>query len=175
MSNDPLENPPLDDEALAFAARVFQLARNGNPIELRDLLAQGLPPDLRNDKGDSLFMLAAYHGNDGAVRALLDYKADPNLPNDKGQAPLAGVAFKGNVAIAKLLLDGGAAVDGPLGLERTPLMMAAMFDQIQMAGLLLERGAAPDRKDEAGLSAADLARSMGAQRTAKLLAARVGD
>ena len=57
-----------DDETLAFAARVFDLARHGDALEMRDLLAQGLPPDLRNDKGDSLLMLSAYNGN-RALRA----------------------------------------------------------------------------------------------------------
>lgn len=172
MSDDPSERLHLDDEALAFAARVFQLARDGDPMELRDLLAQGLPPDLRNDKGDSLLMLAAYNGNEGAVRALLEHKADPDLGNDKGQVPLAGVAFKGELGIAELLLDAGAAVDGPPGTDRTPLMTAAMFDKVEIVEALLEKGADPNRKDGGGVSALDLARSMGAERTAALLTSR---
>lgn len=172
MTDGTSERPHLDDEALAFAARVFQLARDGDPMELRDLLAQGLPPDLRNDKGDSLLMLAAYNGNEGAVRALLEHGADPDLRNDMGQVPLAGVAFKGELVIAELLLDAGAAVDGPAETDRTPLMAAAMFDKVDIVEALLKRGADPNRKDGGGVSALDLACSTGADRAAALLSSR---
>jgi len=46
----------LDEETLAFAQRVFGHARAGRVEELTELLDQGLPPNLRNDKGDSLLM-----------------------------------------------------------------------------------------------------------------------
>ncbi len=172
MANDEPGRP--DDETLAFAARVFQLARDGDPMVLRDLLAQGLPPDLRNDKGDSLLMLAAYNGNAEGVRALLEHRADPDLPNDKGQVPLAGVAFKGEPEIAELLLKGGAAVDGPPGSDRSPLMVAAMFDRVDIVEMLLAHGADPARKDGGGISAEDLAASMGAARTHHILTQRNG-
>ena len=160
-----------DDETLAFAARVFDLARHGDAAQLGALLDQGLPTNLRNDKGDSLLMLAAYNGNEPAVRVLLEHGADPDMPNDNGQAPLAGVAFKGETAITRLLLEHGAIADG-LGGDRTPLMVAAMFDKVDIAALLLEHGADPHARDKAGLGALDLARSMGAKAVPALLEAR---
>lgn len=157
-----------DDETLAFAARVFDLARHGDAAELGALLDAGLPPNLRNDKGDSLVMLAAYNGNAPAVRVLLEHGADPDALNDKGQSPLAGVAFKGETAIARLLLEHGAKADGTGG-DRTPLMVAAMFDKVEIATLLLEHGADPTARDKAGLGALDLARGMGAKAVPALL------
>ena len=50
----------LDDDALAFAHRMFDLARAGDADELAAYVAEGLPPDLTNDKGDTLLILAAY-------------------------------------------------------------------------------------------------------------------
>ncbi len=158
-----------DDETLAFAARVFDLARHGDAAELDALLGGGLPPNLRNGKGDSLLMLAAYNGNEAAVRTLLDHGADPDMLNDNGQAPLAGVAFKGETAIARMLLEAGAKADG-IGGDRTPLMVAAMFDKADIAELLLAHGADPRARDKAGLGALDLARSMGATAVPALLA-----
>ena len=169
MTDDPLASD-LDDATLAFAARVFNLARHGDAVELADLLDHGLPVDLRNDKGDTLLMLAAYNGNLAAAAALLERGADPNICNDKGQAPLAGVAFKGDFAVAKLLLDHGAAVEGAG--DRSPLMVAAMFDRVDIANLLLDHGADPDLKDKGGLGVDDLARSMGAKAVATLIADR---
>ena len=157
-----------DDETVAFAARVFDLARHGDAAELDAMLDHGLPPDLRNDKGDSLVMLAAYNGNALAVRTLLDHGADPDALNDNGQCPLAGVAFKGETEIARLLLEHGARADG-VGGDRTPLMIAAMFDKVDIATLLLAHGADPAARDKAGLGALDLARSMGARAVPALL------
>ena len=154
----------LDDETLAFAAKVFELARGGDAEAMRDLIDHGLPPNLRNDKGDSLLMLSAYNENEPVVRLLLERGADPDLANDKGQTPLAGVIFKGNIAIMTMLVEHGAAIDGPSDGARSPLMVAAMFDRCDMVEVLLQRGADPDARDAAGLSASDFARSMGAAR-----------
>src|SRR5918997_1838601 len=97
MQNEP-PKPELDEETIAFAQRVFQHARAGQVQELGDLLRMGLPPNLRNEKGDSLLMLASYHGHADAAQILMQHGADPELANDRGQTPLAGAAFKGDLA-----------------------------------------------------------------------------
>ncbi len=162
--------PALDDETVAFAGRLFQYARMGHAAELAELFGQGLPANIRNDKGDSLLMLAAYNGQAETARVILEAGGDPELPNDRGQTPLAGAAFKGDVAIATLLLVHGAAVDGTGDGSRTALMTAAMFDRTEIVDLLLAHGADPDRRDAAGQSAADMAQAMGAQNTPVQLA-----
>ncbi|WP_286973532.1 ankyrin repeat domain-containing protein, partial [Pseudomonas sp.] len=66
MNNDAANTDnaaELDDQTLAFAERVFDLARHGETQTLAEMLAQGLPVNLRNHKGDSLLMLACYHGH----------------------------------------------------------------------------------------------------------------
>ncbi|SEG26784.1 hypothetical protein SAMN04488144_112150 [Methylobacterium sp. 190mf] len=165
MASETNPPPTLDDETLAFAGRVFQYARMGHAEELADLFGQGLPANLRNDKGDSLLMLAAYNGQAEAARVILEAGGDPELANDRGQTPLAGAAFKNDLAVAQLLLRHGAAVDGTGDGTRTALMTAAMFDRTEMVDLLLQHGADPDRRDASGQSAADMARAMGAQAT----------
>src|SRR5437763_13543421 len=90
----------LDEDTLAFVRRVFGFARAGDSAELASLLRQGLPPNLRNERGDSLLMLACYHGQFDAARVLLEHGADPDIMNDAGQAPLHGAAFKGQLPIA---------------------------------------------------------------------------
>ncbi len=76
----PAASPTLDDETIAFAGRVFQYARMGHAEELAGLFAQGLPANLRNDKGDSLLMLAAYNGQAETARVVLEAAAIPNSP-----------------------------------------------------------------------------------------------
>jgi ankyrin repeat protein len=162
--------PELDADTLAFAARVFQYARMGHAEELAELFGQGLPANLRNDKGDSLLMLAAYNVQAEATRVILEAGGDPELANDRGQTPLAGAAFKGDRDIASLLLAHGAAVDGTGTGSRTALMTAAMFNRTEMVALLLAHGADPDMRDGAGQTAAALADSMGAADTPAQLA-----
>jgi ankyrin repeat protein len=167
MDTPPNPPPALDDATLAFAGRVFQHARMGHAEELAELFGQGLPANLRNDKGDSLLMLAAYNGQPDATRVILEAGGDPELANDRGQTPLVGAAFKGEIEIARLLLAHGAAVDGG---GRTALMTAAMFNRVEMVDLLLAHGADPDRRDPGGQTAAEMAQAMGAADTPAQLA-----
>ncbi|RNL70363.1 ankyrin repeat domain-containing protein [Streptomyces sp. I6] len=97
-----------DPEVVELASKVFDLARRGDTEALAAYVDAGVPPNLTNDKGDSLVMLAAYHGHAGAVTALLDRGADADRPNDRGQTPLAGAVFKGEDDVVLALLDGGA-------------------------------------------------------------------
>ncbi|GAA4658051.1 ankyrin repeat domain-containing protein [Streptomyces chumphonensis] len=102
------EEPAHDPEVLQLAAKIFDLARRGETDTVAAYVDAGVPPNLTNDKGDSLVMLAAYHGHAGAVRALLERGADADKPNDRGQTPLAGAVFKGEDEVVRALLDGGA-------------------------------------------------------------------
>ena len=102
------QEPVPDSEMLQFAAKVFNLARQGDTETLTAYVDAGVPANLCNDKGDTLVMLAAYHGHPQTVAALLKRGADPDRPNDRGQTPLAGAVFKGERAVIQALLVGGA-------------------------------------------------------------------
>ncbi|MFC5906854.1 ankyrin repeat domain-containing protein [Streptacidiphilus monticola] len=125
-----------DAEVLALAAKLFDLARDGDAAGLAAYVDAGAPADLANERGDTLLMLAAYHGHADAVRALIERGADPNRANDHGQTPLAGAVFKGVTEVVDALLAGGAdpAAGAPSALEA-----ARMFGR---AELLARFGAA---------------------------------
>jgi len=173
-AQDALSSPsaPSDEEALGLVRSAFRFARAGDAGPLARALDRGVPPDVCNENGDSLLMLASYHGHLAATRLLLERGADPELRNLRGQSPLAGAAFKGDAGIAALLLEHGAAADGAGPDGRTPLMFAAMFDRVAVLEMLLARGASVDRRDAAGATAGALAQAMGAQRTCARLAAQ---
>jgi uncharacterized protein len=168
--DSPNPPPSLDDETIAFAQRVFQHARAGRSQELAELLAAGLPPNLRNDKGDTLLMLASYHGHADAARLLLEHGAEPELANDRGQTPLAAAAYQGDAAMVRLLLELGADVNGSGHNGRTALMTAAMFNRTEIVELLMVRGADVEARDADGLTAEAAARIMGAPDTPAQLA-----
>ncbi|HEY0095692.1 MAG TPA: ankyrin repeat domain-containing protein [Archangium sp.] len=165
------QSAAIDEEVLEVARMAFQHARSGNAAGLAAILDAGLPVNLRNERGDTLLMLASYHGHVDATRVLLAHKADPERTNDRGQTPLAGCAFKGDLTMARLLLDHGTQVDGAGPDGKTALMFAAMFDRVEMMEELISRGARPERGDVEKRTALDYARAMGAHRAAERLAA----
>lgn len=101
----------LDDDTLAFAEKMFDLARTGQTEELTAYLDAGLPVNLTNARGDTLLILAAYHGHLDTVRALLDRGADVHRLNDRGQSALAAATFRQDTEIVRALLAGGADPD----------------------------------------------------------------
>ncbi|WP_204047725.1 ankyrin repeat domain-containing protein [Microbispora siamensis] len=101
-------NMEPDPELEEFATRLFDLARSGRTEALCAYVDAGVPVNLRNQKGDTLLMLAAYHGHAATVRALGERGADPDLANDRGQTPLAGAVFKKEPEVVRVLLELGA-------------------------------------------------------------------
>ncbi|WP_157429966.1 ATP-binding protein [Actinomadura oligospora] len=98
----------IDPELQEFATRLFTMARTGRTDDLVPYLKAGVPPNLSNEKGDTLLMLAAYHGHADTVRALVEHGADPERANDRGQRPLPGAVFKKEPTVVRALLDAGA-------------------------------------------------------------------
>lgn len=113
------DEPAHDPEVLQLAGKIFDLARHGDTDTIAAYVDAGVPPNLTNDSGDSLVMLAAYHGHASSVRALLQRGAEPDKANDRGQTPLAGAVFKGEDDVIRALLDGGAdpAAGAPSAIE----------------------------------------------------------
>lgn len=123
----------LDDETIAFAHRMFDLARAGATEELAANVDAGLPVNLTNAKGDTLLILAAYHAHPDTVAALLARGADPARVNDRGQTALAAAVFRRQEAAVRALLDAGADPDhgGPSAVET-----ARFFELPDMLALL---------------------------------------
>lgn len=123
----------LDAETLAFAHRMFDLARTGATEELAAQVDAGLPVNLTNDKGDTLLILAAYHSHPDTVAALLARGADHTRTNDRGQSALAAAVFRSSEGAVRALLAAGAdpAYGDPSALET-----AQFFDLPEMVRLL---------------------------------------
>ncbi|MET8354102.1 ankyrin repeat domain-containing protein [Micromonospora sp. NPDC005206] len=123
----------LDAETLAFAHRMFDLARSGSAEELTAQVDAGLPVNLTNDKGDTLLILAAYHAHPDTVAALLARGADHSRINDRGQTALAAAVFRSSTDAVRALLAAGAdpAHGNPSAAET-----AQFFDLPEMTELL---------------------------------------
>lgn len=130
----PSELPPA---ALDLAAKLFDLARNGDTATLSAYMQAGVPKDLTNASGDTLLMLASYHGHAETVKALLDAGADVNVLNTRGQSPIAGAVFKGWDDVVYVLFEGNADVE--LG-HPTAFDCARMFKRDNLLELFRVRG-----------------------------------
>jgi ankyrin repeat protein len=125
-----------DADVVELATRLFALAREGATDTLVAYVDAGVAPDLTNQSGDSLVMLAAYHGRAETVRALLERGADPNRANDRGQTPLAGAVFKDEPDVIRALVAAGA---DPGAGHPSALETAALFGREDLAELLRPR------------------------------------
>src|SRR5690554_1923707 len=79
----------LDEDAIAFAQGIFELARNGGANMLRPLLDAGVPVNMRTSDGKSLLMLAAGNGHADTVQLLLEKGANPELQDEEGNTALS--------------------------------------------------------------------------------------
>jgi ankyrin repeat protein len=123
----------LTPEELAFLQDTFDLARDGDLVDLVARLDAGVPVNLTNGAGDTLLILAAYHVHADVVRALLERRADHGRVNDKGQTALAAAVFRRDPEIVTDLLDAGADPDlGP----RSAVTVATFFDLPEMLHLM---------------------------------------
>lgn len=101
----------LPDDVQELVTRLFGYARDGGgeAAHMLDLyLENGVDPDLSNQDGNSLLMIAAYSGNREALDVLIKHRADVNKLNGRNQSPLAGAIFKKEDEIIDRLITAGA-------------------------------------------------------------------
>jgi ankyrin repeat protein len=131
----------------ACRADLTEAAKQGDVAAVRQALAEGTLPDVRDDRyGRTPLHWAAEGGHTEVVRLLLAAGADVDAEDrDCGSKPLHLAAQGGHTDVIQLLLDAGADVnveDRESGSR--PLYYAVWKGHVPAAKLLLERGAAVD-------------------------------
>lgn len=146
----------------------FEAARTGDNVLIEKYVSSGFPVDVRTPQGYTALILAAYHGHKDTVQKLIQLGANPCARDNRGSTALMGATFKGELSIAKLLLDQSCSkVDDRNRDGQTAAMYAALAGNRQLVDMLRQRGANLNLKDDAGNTAAFLARQQGADKLAR--------
>ena len=159
---------------------LMEAARRGHRPVIQLLLDARAKVSAATDQGRTALMFAAANGNVEAIRMLLRAGADVNAQTKRdadwsgGRTALFDAIKGGHPKAIQALLDARADVNhrmtgrGYAGF--TPLMLAARNGNAPLTDLLLKAGADPKAKNDAGLTAADLARKGGHRKLAAQLA-----
>lgn len=138
FSQEPPFNKEEQEKLNELLALSFDFARQNDFENLSTLLKYKLNPNLKNEKGDSLLMLASYHNSLECVDLLLKNGAKVDERNDKNLTPLSGAVFKGYEKIVKRLLKSGADVDEKCGGGFSACDFAVLFGRGEILNELLK-------------------------------------
>ncbi len=119
-----------------LCGKAFEFARHDEKEELQKMIEAGLSVNLKNEKGDSLIMLASYRNSLETVKMLIEKGARVDERNDKNQTPLAGACFKGHLEVVKALVEAGADINANNGMGATPHTFAMIFGRTEVVKYL---------------------------------------
>ncbi len=130
--------------------------RNGNVPVVRFLLEQGVDP---NGRYAVFGAIQHWRGSPEVLQLLIQYKADLEVRNSRGETPLIAAARDRREQLAEELLNHKVQINAVDDREYSALHWAAATGRIGMVDLLLKAGIDRRLKNEAGRTAAELARS----------------
>jgi ankyrin repeat protein len=121
-------------------AQLARAIKQDNASAIKDLLAQGLDPNVKDERGEPGIVMALHEGSFAAANALADSpRLKVNQTNANGENALMMAAWAGQMDIVQKLVAKGAVVDNKPGW--TPLHYAASKGQLDMIRYLLRLNA----------------------------------
>lgn len=126
---------------VAKARHLIAAVRDGDPVVLRRLAADGGDVDACAPGDGTALIVAARQGDLAMVDALLDLGADPDRAVEGDGNPLIAAASAGNTRVMEKLLAAGAQVDAVVPEDETALINAVRQDHMAAVELLVGHGA----------------------------------
>ena len=157
----------LAGAALADAGAFFRAIKQDNDVAMRKLLASGVDPNTKDERGVPGLYMALQEGSLRVAQQLIDSpRLKPETRNAADESPLMMAALKGHTELARQLIAKDAAVNKP---GWTPLHYAATGGHLDIMRLLLEEHAFIDAQSPNGTTPLMMAASYGSPEAVKLL------
>ncbi|MBL7792941.1 MAG: ankyrin repeat domain-containing protein [Saprospiraceae bacterium] len=123
--------------------RLLEAVLAGNQEVVDSCLQNGGNPNLRDDEGTPLLILAVNTGKPGILASILRYRVSIDARRQSGyqSTALMETALRNDLEAAKLLLSRGAGVNLRDSIGDTALHWAAFYGRLEIARLLCENGA----------------------------------
>ncbi|MDF2588004.1 MAG: hypothetical protein K0S41_1845 [Anaerocolumna sp.] len=129
---------------------------------LMEMLSCGINIEIEDSDGRTPLIYAVMENKEEMVTMLIDKGVNVNKQDINGYSPLHFASQRYLVSIANILIQFGALVDILDNNGNTPLSDAVFYSEgrDEMITLLLSKGANKDLKNNYGISAFDLAKSI---------------
>lgn len=152
----------LDRQGIPCTPEGFLRAtEDGNRSAVGLFLEAGEYTEIRDERGWTPLMIAAFNGRDEVLDLLLEHGAAVNATDQGGNAALCWAAYAGHANCAKLLIMHGAHTDVRNSLGLTPLLQATAHRHLSVVLLLIDAGADLDAMDRERQTALHIATAAG--------------
>ncbi|EPS38868.1 hypothetical protein H072_7366 [Dactylellina haptotyla CBS 200.50] len=136
-----LTKPDVSRPLGSVPSALYTAAQAGFLQPVRQLLRQGMDPNVVGGRFGTPLQAAACKGFPDIVALLLENGADPNFRAGDYVYALQGASSYGHEACVKILLDAGAEINGTGGDYHTAIHAAAYNGHVRVIELLAEYGA----------------------------------
>jgi ankyrin repeat protein len=137
---------------------VIRASKENNIRLVKEYVKHGGSLNIKNEKGYTPLILAAYYGHREMVNLLLKSGARPCEKDHKGNTALMGAIFKGYLTISYDLMNSDCDVDTKNKSDQTALMYASLFGREELVKNLINKGASIHAKDINGNDSVSLAK-----------------
>jgi ankyrin repeat protein len=153
----------------------FEASETGNRAAVALFLEAKISTEIRDNRGWTPLMLAAFNGRDEIIDMLIQNNADVNSLDQGGNSALHWAAFGGHLSSAKRLIEHHARINEQNSFGWTPLIEATARNHLNIVTLLIESGANLDTAAGDGYTALHKAAASGFSEIVKLLLAQGSD
>jgi cytohesin len=149
---------------------LYVAAEKGQLEMARTLIAAKVDARALTPNGETVLHAASMIESSALMTALIEAGAEINAANRDGETPLYWAAMTGTFLAVKALADAGADLNvQDQGMGNTALHAAASHNDIVLVHYLLSQNARTDIRNNAGLTALELARATRRSSAAHLL------
>ena len=145
---------------LVESTTLFEAVKNKDLKAVQKFIENGADVNFKEDRGDTVLMLASATGQIDLVKYLVENGADVNLYEFRGSTAISEASRKGHLEVVRYLVENGANVNIGSGDNiNTALMWASGNDHFEIVKYLVENKADVHSEAEEGATAVSVSSS----------------